>query len=309
MDMFDIAMFHSAFNIGTTVIMLAGHKVLIKLCELSVPIVEEPTHPELIPVVWDTIALSHPTVAINGAFEAVVKMAELAKLLCASALDIMLINDAADFDLAQKREKLLDKLEVEASDYLKRVAISSKVSEKDSAAITMLLTSIIDFERIGDYSIDIIERAGEVVDKGIVFSDSATDEMKNLNVIANEILDLTITVLKHCRDKNFNVKTAYAIEPLEEVIDDIHEVLHERHIQRLKDNKCSIESGVVFLEVLTAYERIGDHCSNVATAIISMVTNEPNRHKIRQKMTSGKNYEFNIQKSEYNNKYRKLFNM
>ncbi|MDR2360558.1 MAG: Na/Pi cotransporter family protein [Oscillospiraceae bacterium] len=281
MNMGDVANFHTLFNVATTLVLLPLSKVMICIATKLVPDKDEGPHPELIPVVLDTRLYTVPSTAIAQARNAVAQMAEIAYIQASECLNIMITDDQAAISLALQRESTLDKLEVAVSNYLVGIAKQS-LGEKDSGEIAFLLAFVSDFERIGDYAQNIIDRAGEIYDKKIVFSDSAKQELKTLERATLEVLRLTIGAMK-----DNDLETAYKVEPLEETIDDICDLLRTRHVDRLTRGECRIESGIVFLEALINYERISDHCSNVAAKLISSAIKDPDTHAIIENLHKG----------------------
>jgi phosphate:Na+ symporter len=296
-NMGDIANFHTVFNVGTTLILLPANKLLIKLTQLIVPDKYVDPHPELTPVVLDELLLLVPATALSQARNAVAQMAEISKLLTENALKVMLTNDQELLMLAVQRESTLDKLEVAVGNYLVKIA-QCELSDAESRDVTTLLSYVSDFERIGDYATNIVERAGEVFDKKIVFSDSATQEIYTLNKAATEVIELTIAAFE-----NSDLNYAYKVEPLEETIDSICDELRTRHVERLKNGDCRIESGIVFLEALINYERISDHCSNIAAKLISDRSISPDTHTLLSRMHEESDSEYLALEKLYQQKY------
>ena len=143
----------------------------------------------------------------------------------------------------------------------------------------MLLRLIGDFERISDHSVNIVESAEELLDKGLEFSDDAKAE---LNVLTNSVSEILSLALKAFTEKD--LETARRIEPLEEVIDDLKEHLRARHIYRLQEGRCSIAAGFVWSDILTNLERTADHCSNIAACIIDTSNDNLNLHQSVREM-------------------------
>jgi len=149
-----------------------------------------------------------------------------------------------------------------------------KISAQDSAEAAVLLKALNDFERIGDHSLNILESAEELQEKGFAFSSAAWHELRILIKAVDEIISLSFTAFR-----NNDLEMAFRVEPLEQVIDDLKEKLRIHHILRLQQGTCSIETGFVWSDLLTALERIGDHCSNIAGCVVDMAHNNMNMHE------------------------------
>lgn len=295
----DIANFHTLFNLVSTLIFLPFTKLLARLAEWTVRDKPEDEHEELKLTVLDERLYNSPAVAVQQAQKAVLQMATNARLNQRDALGLLLDYDQKKVDLANEREDVVDKLDVRVSNYLVKMN-DLDLSEEESRQVTLLLNYVTEFERIGDYAVNVIERGGEVYDKKIVFSQTARFELQVLHDAVGEILDLAIEVYE---DGNF--MAAGRVEPLEETVDLICEILRERHISRLKNGLCNIEAGIVFLSVLTDYERISDHCSNIAARMLSedSKTGHFNTHELRRNMHEGQLSQYNNLLEEYNQKY------
>jgi phosphate:Na+ symporter len=296
-NMGGVANFHTLFNVSSTLLFLPFGWLLVRLSERTVPEKEADRHPELSPVVLDPRFYGTPSVAIVQARAAVEQMAGLARFLCRDALALLMKNDAEALRLARQREDMIDRLDVATTNYLVNI-MRVETGAKESREATTLLTFVSEFERIGDYAVNIIERSGEVFDKGLLFSDSAKRELGAIDSAIGEIFDLTTDAFTRA-----DLTLAANVEPLEETVDDMCEVLHDRHIRRLKDGDCSIEAGIVFLEVLSNFERISDHCSNVAARLISDASDAPDTHALLRKLHKGLEEPYNELRARYREKY------
>ncbi|MDR1928175.1 MAG: Na/Pi cotransporter family protein [Oscillospiraceae bacterium] len=299
-DMGDIANFHTVFNVICTLLFLPANKLLLKLSCLTVPVRDEVPAHELSLTQLDPRLYASPAMALDQAKRAVEKMCVLAAEIFGSALDILLRNDPEARNLAERRENLSDALEVNITNYL--VGITRlELDEREGGEAAMLLSFVSEFERICDRCVNVIERAGEVADKGIDFSGSAKRELRTLEAAVKEVIALAAQSFTQN-----DLALAAKVEPLEETIDVICEELRSRHISRLKDKQCSVEAGVVFLEVLNNYERISDHCSNVAARLIvgAMERSDQNPHALLRRLHSGADEGYRALAEEYAGKYR-----
>lgn len=162
------------------------------------------------------------------------------------------------------RENLIDRMEVDISNYLIKLA-DQELGDAESHEVTELLNFVTECERIGDYAVNIKEKAQELTDKEVTFSEKAQQELKLLDNALEKILALTTDAFEFD-----DARTASQVEPLEQVIDILVERLRAQHIKRLKEGACSIDTGVVYLDVLNNVERISDHCSNIAARLVGM---------------------------------------
>lgn len=188
---------------------------------------------------------------------------------------ISLINEYNDDKAAvvYENENMLDSYEDSLGTYL--VKISSKnLSEEDSQKVSKMLHVIGDFERLGDHAVNLLKTAKELYDKKISFSKQAEDELSTLRDALEEILDITDTAYQ-----TGDTELAYKVEPLEQVIDTLVASARNSHIDRLRNKNCTIEMGFILSDILTNAERISDHCSNIAVAIIELSHNSFDTHK------------------------------
>ena len=197
-----------------------------------------------------------------------IKMSRRAARNVNLAAPLLLKMDEDAVSAIRVRENLIDRMEVAISNYLIKMT-DQELGDDESHTVTELLNFVTEFERIGDYAVNIMEKAEELQEKEASFSESATKELQLLENALNRILNLTNDAFE-----NSDMRLAAQVEPLEEVIDVMAERLRDQHILRLKDGVCSIDTGVVFLDVLNNAERISDHCSNVAVRLIGMDAGE-----------------------------------
>ena len=226
------------------------------------------------------------------------KMARNARLNYEAAVPLLRQYSVEKVTEINAREDIVDKLEYYIGNYLIKIT-DHELAEAESRRVTDLLAYITEFERIGDYSINVVERSGEMMDKDVHFSDDALQELSVLNNAIREIIQLAERSFRHS-----DVALAEQVEPLEETIDRICDILHNRHLQRLQSGRCAIESGVIFLEVLTNLERIADHCSNIAARIIGAESDgQFDAHEMRRRLHEGYVEGFNEKLEQYKQKY------
>ncbi len=293
----DVANFHTLFNVAATLVFLPFTKWLVRLAEWTVRERPGDSHPELEETILDTRLYQSPSVAIAQARKAVEQMADVGQLIQGDAASLLVKFSAEGADLQQQRESVIDRLDVSITNYLVNMN-ELDLSEYESREVTKLLTFVTEYERIGDYAINIVERGGEMFDKEIRFSEQAQRELLVLNAAVGESFDLATQAFTHD-----DTDVAARVEPLEETVDAICELLRERHIKRLKAGQCSIEAGIVFLEVLTDFERISDHCSNIGARLLSQEAEVMDAHELRRSLHRGDEPRYNELARQYRVKY------
>ena len=252
--MVGVAVIHTMFNTFNTIILLPLKKILIKFCEKIIPDKEEKAHT----VFLDERIFNNLPLAVSECKRLTCEMAEHAKDSVSKAIDVFRNYDTEAIEFIRSEESLIDKFEDKLGTYLVRLS-NSELGETTSHQIARMLHSIGDFERIGDHALNICALAEEMHTKGINFSSQAMHELDVVTAAITEIVNMTVESFI-----NDDVELASHVEPLEQVIDDLKKTLKSMHIQRLQNGECTIELGFVFTDLLTNYERISDHCSNVA---------------------------------------------
>ena len=256
-----IANIHTLSSVAAMLLFLPFSSVLSKLAMLTVPNSAEEAQEMSMPVLDERLFKS-PAVALQQAKSAVVKMSRRAARNVSLSTPLLLKMDEDVVSAINVRENLIDRMEVEISNYLIKMT-DQELGDDESHAVTELLNFVTEFERIGDYAVNIQEKAVELYEKEASFSDIAKNELQLLDSALEQILTRTNDAFE-----NDDIALARQVEPLEEVIDILVEKLRDGHIKRLKDGICSIDTGVVFLDVLNNVERISDHCSNVAARLV-----------------------------------------
>jgi len=258
-----IANIHTLSSVAAMILFLPFSRVLSRLAVLTVPDSAEEAQELSMPVLDERLFKS-PAVALQQAKNAVVKMSRRAARNVNLAAPLLIKMDEDVVSAINVRENLIDRMEVEVSNYLIKMT-DQELGDDESHAVTELLNFVTEYERIGDYAVNIMEKSEELYEKEASFSDHAKEQLKLLTSAMERILDLTNDAFE-----NDDLTLARQVEPLEEVIDIMVEKLRDQHIKRLKDGICSIDTGVVFLDVLNNAERISDHCSNIAARLVGM---------------------------------------
>jgi phosphate:Na+ symporter len=273
------------------------HGILTWLVMRTLPERYSPGAMEAEPVLLDRRLFTTPSVAIAQARLAVGQMVDNIRFNNQHTLPLLFQHNEETIKLVEERENQLDRAEVSITNYLVDLT-HLQLNEQEAREATTLLAQVGVFERIGDYIIKITRRSGEVKDKSIIFSDMARRELTMLSDAVTEVIETTSESF-YRRDAS----AARRVEPLEETVDDIVAALHSRHITRLKSGSCSIDGGVIFLEVITDYERISDHCSSVAAHIITEMHPELDAHTLLRQLHMGSEPYYNMLLIQYKDKY------
>ena len=261
MNKSSIANIHTMSSVAAMLLFLPFSSVLSKLAVLTVPDSAEEAQELSMPVLDERLFKS-PAVALQQAKNAVVKMSRRAARNVNLSAPLLLKMDEDVVSAVNVRENLIDRMEVEISNYLIKMT-DQELGDDESHAVTELLNFVTEYERIGDYAVNIMEKSEELYEKEASFSDHAKEELKLLTGAMERVLDLTNDAFE-----NNDVALARQVEPLEEVVDTLKEQLRMRHILRLQNGVCTIELGFVWADLLTNLERVADHCSNIAGRVI-----------------------------------------
>ena len=197
----------------------------------------------------------------------------------------------------EKLESQVDRFEDELGTYLVKLS-SRDLSEKESHTLSVLLHSIGDFERISDHALNIKEAADEMADKKMAFSDKATEELQIFISAIHEILQIAIGAFE-----KEDLATAELVEPLEEVIDQLNIEIKKRHIKRLRKGKCTIELGFVLSDITTNFERVADHCYNIAVCLLQVNEDSFETHEYLDTLKEEDNLIFKGKVLAYKEKY------
>ena len=291
-DAFGIAVSHSIFNVLCTVLLFPCSGLLEKLVCRLVPDSEKPEQVAEL----DERLMATPPVALMSCREMTAKMADAAAQGLRDSASLLTGFDPAIAKAVKKIEDLTDHYEDILGTYLVKLS-SLSISADDNAEAAMLLKAINDFERIGDHSVNLMESAQEIHEKELSFSDAAKQELAVLLSAVSDIVELSFRAFL-----SNDLSAAMAVEPLEEVVDDLTDAMRSGHIQRLQQGSCSIETGFVWTDLLTSLERVGDHCSNIAGCVIDLHRHDMNTHESLRQNRKG-NARFDKLYAEYSAKY------
>ena len=294
-DMWGIAAVHTIFKILSVALIAPFYKQLEKLAILTIRDKEEEEDEKSSPL--DERLIVTPSVAVERANEVTGAMANVSCKAMRNAISVFGSYDSKLAEKVRKQESKADNYEDSLGAYLIKIT-ENDVDEQDSKQITKLLHIIGDWERISDHAVNIVESAEEIADKKLEFSDEAKHEISVLSDAVLEILSLT--------EQSFienDVEKARLVEPLEQVIDDLKGQIKRNHIRRLQTNECTIEHGFVLADILNNFERVSDHCSNIAECVIEISEREIiDGHKYMREMKHD-NSKFDKKYKEYKGKY------
>lgn len=287
-----IAIAHSVFNIVCTLLLLPMSGLLEKLAYRFIPDNEQiEKAPEL-----DERLLATPAIALECAHKLTFDMAKIATDALVNSVNCLAVYDKAKAEMIREAEDKTDHLEDVIGSYLVKLS-AKQLNEGEGATASMLLKAIGDFERISDHAVNILESAEEMGEKKIIFSDVAKAEMDSLTNATLEIVEISYNAFI-----NGNVDNAILVEPLEQVIDRMKELLRTRHIDRLRVGDCGIEMGFVWNDLITNLERVADHCSNIAGCVIDLKDRNMNLHESLKSLKSDNEF-YREKYNEYNQKY------
>ena len=289
----EIAVAHTAFKVICTVFWFPLIKVLEKLATVTVRDTEEKEHYEIL----DERLFATPAVAVDRSRTVTEKMAEISVDAITKALSLLNEYKGEYSDEIVKAEKKADKYEDKLGSYLVKVS-SLELSDEDSVEATKLLHIISDFERISDHAVNVLSSAEEIEDKKLAFSEKAKAEILTLAAAVEEI-----TQLAYKSFKENDLHAAMMVEPLEQVVDDLRDVIKGKHIKRLQEGRCTIELGFILGDLLTNLERVSDHCSNIAGLVLEMEHKEMDIHKYLRQMKKSPESDYNKLYDAYREKY------
>ena len=266
-----IAIAHSAFNILCTAMLLPCGGLLEKLAIRLVP--DGPQERVEKQAELDERLLATPPLALQQCRAVAEEMAACAAEALNRGLDAFSAYTPELAEGIRRDEKRCDRYEDALGTYLVRLS-TQQMGAAESEEATELLKTIGDFERISDHAVNVLESAEELRTKGLTFSKTAQRE---LDVLSKAVRDILALALRAFREKDMDA--AGQVEPLEQVIDDLKEQMRTRHILRLQQGQCSIETGFVWCDLLTDLERTSDHCSNIAGCVIDAAQHDLNLHE------------------------------
>lgn len=245
----------------------------------------------------ESLFVEHPALAIEQSRQALNNMALEAKANLEDAFYLIGSYSEKAFTFVAQREDVVDRYEDKLGSYLIKIT-GKELSAQQNKDVTKFLHTIGDVERISDHAMNIAECAKEIHEKNIVFSEAAQKELEVMFHAVNEIAHNAITAFT-----TENLDLAYRIEPLEELIDSLCDELKLRHVERLQRGICKLDQGFVFNDLLTNYERVADHCSNIAVAMIELESDSFDTHEYITSLREMRTHSFDLYYEEYSKKF------
>ena len=289
---FGISVIHSLFNVAATIVLFPFGNLLVKLSCMTIRDDDQLETVSEFQTLDDRF-LSNPAYAIEQAMQVTNRMCEICKTGLLEAFDLVIGKyDESSEQKIEALEQKVDHFEDKLGTYLVKLS-KFELSQEDSRKISILLHSIGDIERMSDHSVELARSAREMDEKRMTFSGSARNEMQVFTDALRDIVTRTSEVFE-----KEDVALARTVEPLEQVIDDLNAQIKQNHVERLKNGECTIEMGFVLSDISTCYERIADHCSNLAVCQIQVHKGEYDTHEYLQAVKQ-KNEVFDREKEKF----------
>ena len=299
MDMFSIALLNTLFRVSTVIVLALFIPLIEKLVIQLVP--GNPTDEEKTRDMdrLEERFLAYPTLAVEQTRLTINKMAELTQKSMNIAIGLLNEYSEKDFAEVENLEGIVDRYEDKIGSYLMKLT-GREMTETQNKAVSQYLRAITDLERISDHALNIAERAQELKEKKISFSDKGEKEMNNLTAAIQEIMNITFGCFL-----SDEAEEAYRVEPLEQVIDKLCQKMREKHTARLQKGKCTISQGYVFNDLVGDFERVSDHCSNIAIVIVDLMGNSLDVHELSETMHMDHPQHYEEYYEEFRTKYIK----
>ena len=293
-----IAFVNSLFRVVTVAVLFPFIRFLEKMvCAIFKEVVDEEDKDIVEISVLDDRFIAHPTVAIEQAKTVLCSMAHMAQKNLIRSMELLDTFSQEKYDKIQRREDKVDRYEDKLGTYLVKIT-QQELTSGQNKEVSKLLHTISDFERISDHAVNISQAAAELFNEKLKFSDCAVEDVELMSLIMKEIVGNVIDAFEQNK-----VEYAYKTEPLEELVDIYCDEMKMNHVKRVQKGECTLHQGFIFNDLLTDFERIADHCSNVAVAIIELELNVFDTHEylINLKKDNGTNFD------KYFEEYKEMF--
>jgi len=289
----DIAVVHTGFNLIATALLLPMSRLLEQLAYMTIP--QQKVHQA--PVLLDPRLLATPAVAIQRAMDVAGQMADTSLDAMKKAIDLTKNFTEAGLEEVKELEDQTDLYEDALGSYLVKLT-GQRLSVHDNRMLNTLLYTISDIERIADHAVAVAKAGQEMAQKNIRFSSQAMEELAVLEQAMLDVIGNTVQAYK-----TNDLYQAMKVEPQEQVVDVLVKEVKSRHVRRLRDGLCTVEYGFILEDLLTAYERSADHCSNVAIEMLQVSEGKLEAHEYLNALKDGKLSE-SAQFTERFKKYR-----
>ena len=293
----NIAMVHTVYNLAITALLMPFTNQLVKLGKWLVRAKEETAPKDSMQYAPDLLLLRSPSVALQECDHYTFRMAATARESLEKAMALVGAYNETDAEVVLQQEDTLDLYEDRLDTYLVYLSAQA-LSQQDSRRVGKMQHAIGDFERLGDHAVNLVKAGKELEIKSLFFSEEARRELGVLSEAVREILQLTTDCYI-----TTDHEMAHRVEPLEQVIDDLTKTIKLHHIARLQAGRCSIELGFILTDLLTDYERISDHCSNIAVAVIELQHDALDSHRYLNEMKRDSDA-FRMMFEEFSEKYK-----
>lgn len=295
-----IAVIHSTFNVVATIVLLPFGNVLVKLAMLTIRETEEEKEEQIEDAtkLLDVRFLEKPAFAVAQCRNVGIEMAELTQRALVEAVDALTHYDKKKVKDVIKLEEMIDHYEDELGTYIMKLSGNS-LSDDDNHTISNLLHCMGDFERISDHALNLAESIMTMKEKKMEFSSKAEEELRIYGEALKEIVSISVKAYE-----TDDTLLAEKVEPLEEVIDELNVKIKKHHVKRLRKGKCTIELGLCLSDILTDYERVADHCSNIAVCLIQTEEDGFETHEYLSEIKKKENQKFQNLYKMYYNKYK-----
>ena len=297
-----IAVIHTLFNVFATIILFPFGKQLEKLMCLIIKDKNDDKKSEKSGKSAETALVDErfiitPSYALDKTKEKCDEMAVLAQKNILLCLDFIKMYNRSKDEKIKSNEKLIDNFEDELETYLVRIS-TMDLSVYDSMRLSKLSHAIGNFERIGDYGVNILKTKRKMHKDKIHFSDDANRELDIMARAVKEIVENSTSAFI-----NDDIELARTIEPLEQVINNLKAELRAKHSKRMEEGECSVENGMLFFDIVNSFDRIADHCSNLAVCIIELSQGSYQTHSYLKGVKTAENKTFMKNFENYLNKY------
>ena len=292
-----IAIIHTIFNLVTTFSLLPFTKQLEKLAYLTMPLTEDEVIDQDEIITLDERFLKTPSFALEQANNLTVKMASIVKESFIASMNLIGNYSKSEAERINILEIKVDKYDTRLREFLTKISVQN-LTYHDSLVVSVLQHIVMDIERIGDHATNVLKISKKMNKEDSEFSETATTQLKLYREAIEEILDLTVQVLE-TQDEDI----AKSIEALEEVIDNLNKKVKKNHLNRLRKKRCTVELGLYFADIANNFERVADHCSNVAICILQIYDSTIDEHEYTNYLIANEDPIFTKMITSYKERY------